>query len=75
MQQGGRHDELNVGREKELENLVEALIRMLGKSNERVNDLNKRVNQMEVILRESILQGCNPIQAGEEDRNSPNYTS
>ncbi|MBS4190128.1 hypothetical protein KHA94_07910 [Bacillus sp. FJAT-49705] len=66
---------MNVGREKELENLVEALIRMLGKSNERVNDLNKRVNQLEVILRESILQGCNPIQAGEEAKTSPNYTS
>ncbi|MBS4190124.1 hypothetical protein KHA94_07890 [Bacillus sp. FJAT-49705] len=66
---------MNVAREKELENLVEALIRMLGKSNERVNDLNKRVNQLEVILRESILQGCNPIQAGENATHSPNYTS
>lgn len=29
---------------------------MLGKSNERVNDLNKRVIQLEEIVRESVLQ-------------------
>ena len=43
-------------REKELEYLVEALIKMIGKSNERVNDLNKRVIQLEEIIRESVLQ-------------------
>lgn len=42
--------------DKEIECLVEALIKMLGKSNERVNDLNKRVIQLEEIVRESVLQ-------------------
>lgn len=42
--------------DKGIEYLVEALIKMLGKSNERVNDLNKRVIQLEEIVRESVLQ-------------------
>ncbi|WP_313803375.1 hypothetical protein [Cytobacillus sp.] len=42
--------------DKEIECLVEALFKMLGKSNERVNDLNKRVIQLEEIVRESVLQ-------------------
>lgn len=41
--------------DKEIECLVEALIKMLGKSNERLNDLNRRVIQLEEIIRESIL--------------------
>ncbi|MFE8698102.1 hypothetical protein ACFYKT_17300 [Cytobacillus sp. FJAT-53684] len=51
-------------REKELEYLVEALIKMIGKSNERVNDLNKRVIQLEEIIRESVLQEykLNPLE-------------
>lgn len=44
--------------DKEIECLVEALIKMLGKSNERLNDLNRRVIQLEEIIRESILQNC-----------------
>ncbi|WP_102273649.1 hypothetical protein [Cytobacillus massiliigabonensis] len=42
--------------EREMECLVEALIKMLGKSNERVNDLTRRVVQLEEIVRESVLQ-------------------
>lgn len=42
--------------EVENECLVEALIKMLGKSNERVNDLTRRVIQLEEIVRESVLQ-------------------
>ena len=42
--------------EKEIECLVEALIKMLGKSNKRVIDLNNRVEQLEEIVRESVLQ-------------------
>ncbi|MBP2242385.1 hypothetical protein J2Z40_002959 [Cytobacillus eiseniae] len=53
-------------REKELEYLVEALIKMLGKSNERVNDLNKRVVQLEEIIRESVLQEYKSMQPGHE---------
>jgi hypothetical protein len=44
--------------DKEIECLVEALIKMLGKSNERLNDLNRRVIQLDEIIRESILQNC-----------------
>ncbi|MEH7346590.1 hypothetical protein V7122_22340 [Bacillus sp. JJ1532] len=50
-----------MNKERELESLVEALIRMLGKSNERVNDLTNRVNQLEVILRESLLPVYQPV--------------
>lgn len=42
--------------EKEIECLVEALIKMLGKSNKRVIDLTNRVEQLEEIVRESVLQ-------------------
>ncbi|MFC0416516.1 hypothetical protein ACFFHH_13770 [Cytobacillus solani] len=42
--------------EKEIECLVEALITMLGKSNKRVNDLTSRVEQLEEIIHESVLQ-------------------
>jgi hypothetical protein len=47
-------------REKELESLIEALIRMLGKSNERLNNLEKRVNQLEWIVREMVMYECKP---------------
>lgn len=40
-------------KEKSLENLLESLIRMLGRSNEKVDDLSKRVNQLEMSLRET----------------------
>ena len=43
-------------KEQELESLIETLIKMLGKSNERVNDLNKRVTQLEMLIRESVLR-------------------
>jgi hypothetical protein len=42
--------------EKEIECLVEALIKMLGKSNKRVSDLTSRVEQLEEIVRGSVLQ-------------------
>lgn len=44
------------GNEKGLEGLVEALIKMLGKSNEQVNDLNKRVGQLEMLIREAVIR-------------------
>lgn len=43
-------------RERELEGLIETLIRMLGKSNEQVKDLNKRVTQLEMLIRESVIR-------------------
>ncbi|KAB2336545.1 hypothetical protein F7731_09215 [Cytobacillus depressus] len=53
-------------KEKELENLIETLIRMLGKSNEKVSDLTNRVNQLEVILRESLMPMYHPIQEADD---------
>lgn len=41
-------------REKSLEILTETLIRMLGKSNEKVLELSKRVSQLEFIVLQSI---------------------
>ncbi len=43
-------------KEQELESLIEMLIKILGKSNERVNDLNKRVSQLEMLIREAVLR-------------------
>lgn len=43
-------------REKALEYLLESLIKMLGKSNQRVDDLNKRVHQLESFIRETAMQ-------------------
>ena len=43
-------------KEQELESLIEMLIKILGKSNERVNDLNKRVTQLEMLIREAVLR-------------------
>jgi hypothetical protein len=43
-------------REKALEYMLESLIKMLGKSNQRVDDLNKRVLQLESFIRETVLQ-------------------
>ena len=40
--------------DKDIECLVEALIKMLGKSNERVNDLSRRVAQLEETIRETV---------------------
>lgn len=43
-------------REKALEYMLESLIKMLGKSNHRVDDLNKRVLQLESLIRETVMQ-------------------
>ncbi|MBU8881092.1 hypothetical protein BGM26_19400 [Bacillus sp. FJAT-29790] len=59
-------------RENEMEYLIETLIRMLGKSNERVIDLNKRVDQLEAIFRESIMPDYHPIQPKEGPALFPN---
>ena len=64
-----------MSKERELESLVEALIRMLGKSNERVNDLTNRVNQLEVILRESLLPVYQPIHQTDSKNISAKYPS
>lgn len=42
-------------KENELELLIEKLIKILGKSNERVNDLSKRVIQLEAIVFDIIV--------------------
>ncbi|MBG9444156.1 hypothetical protein ABE66_05915 [Cytobacillus firmus] len=42
-------------REKALEYMLESLIKMLGKSNHRVDDLNKRVLQLEALIRETVM--------------------
>jgi phosphate uptake regulator len=38
-----------------LENLLGSLIKMLGKTNERVENLDKRINQMEWAIRETHM--------------------
>jgi hypothetical protein len=38
-----------------LENLLGSLIKMLGKTNERVDSLDKRINQMEWAMRETHM--------------------
>lgn len=43
-------------REKALEYMLESLIKMLGKSNQRVDDLNIRVLQLESFIRETAMQ-------------------
>lgn len=43
-------------REKAMEYMLESLIKMLGKSNHRVDDLNKRVLQLESLIRETVMQ-------------------
>ncbi|MCM3090767.1 MULTISPECIES: hypothetical protein [unclassified Cytobacillus] len=45
-------------REKALEYMLESLIKMLGKSNHKVDDLNKRVLQLESFIRETVMQNC-----------------
>lgn len=62
-------------KERELEILVEALIRMLGKSNEKVNDVTNRVNQLEVMLRESLFLAQNPIEQTEHKAAFTKYPS
>ncbi|MBY0122278.1 hypothetical protein [Bacillus sp. S/N-304-OC-R1] len=62
-------------KERELEVLVEALIRMLGKSNEKVNDLADRVNQLEVMLRESLFLVHYSIEETEQKANFSKYPS
>lgn len=64
-----------MNKERDLESLVEALIRMLGKSNERVNDLTNRVNQLEVILRESLLPVYHPMHQTDPKANLQKYPS
>lgn len=68
-----RHDE--VMKERDLEILVETLIRMLGKSNKKVTDLTDRVNQLEMILRESILTVHYPIGQSDEKATFAKYPS
>jgi hypothetical protein len=53
-------------REKALEYMLESLIKMLGKSNQRVDDLNKRVLQLESFIRETVLQNSHT-----QERQSP----
>ncbi len=43
-------------REKAMEYMLESLIKMLGKSNHKVDDLNKRVLQLESLIRETVMQ-------------------
>ncbi len=43
-------------RERAMEYMLESLIKMLGKSNHRVEDLNKRVLQLESLIRETVMQ-------------------
>ncbi|WP_180955007.1 hypothetical protein [Bacillus sp. V3-13] len=43
-----------------LEKLLESLITMLGKTNGRVDDLAKRVNQLEMYVTESAKNKPNP---------------
>ncbi|PAE25873.1 hypothetical protein CHI10_05275 [Bacillus sp. 7894-2] len=43
-------------RDKAMEYMLESLIKMLGKSNHRVDDLNKRVLQLESLIRETVMQ-------------------
>ncbi|MGN7175523.1 hypothetical protein [Paenibacillus sp. FSL R5-0490] len=47
-------------REKAMEYMLESLIKMLGKSNHRVDDLNKRVLQLESLIRETVMQNSHP---------------
>ncbi|WP_236694112.1 hypothetical protein [Sporosarcina globispora] len=47
-------------REKALEYMLESLIKMLGKSNQRVDDLNKRVLQLESFIREAVMPNSHP---------------
>jgi TolA-binding protein len=47
-------------REKALEYMLESLIKMLGKSNHKVDDLNKRVLQLESFIRETVMQNSQP---------------
>lgn len=42
-------------REKTLETLLESMIKMLGRSNQRVDDLSKRVIQLEHFIRETAM--------------------
>ena len=48
-------------KEKGLETLVEELIKMLGKTNERLCDMNKRITQLELIIKESNICDYNLI--------------
>lgn len=41
-------------REKSMEQLTEHLIKMLGKSNEKIIELSKRVSQLELIVLQSV---------------------
>lgn len=42
-------------KETEVEILIGTLIKILGKSNEQVSDLEKRVHQLETIIRELAM--------------------
>ena len=59
MQVKGRRYRLNkpANKGQELDNLIESLIKMIGKSNERVSELNKRVRQLEMFIHEYRLIG------------------
>lgn len=59
-------------RENELELLIEKLIKILGKSNERVNDLSKRVTQLEAIVYDIVLQEYQTLQTNSKTVAFPN---
>ncbi|MDZ5471852.1 hypothetical protein SM124_08830 [Bacillus sp. 31A1R] len=50
-----------INRDYQLEKLLESLIKMVGRSNEKVDHLEKRVYQLELILRESFFETRNKI--------------
>jgi len=56
-------------KERDLESLIESLIKMLGKSNERVSDLNKRVSQLEMLIHEyELIRSLSAVQREATDK-------
>lgn len=55
-------------REKTLETLLESLIKMLGRSNQRVDDLSKRVIQLEFFIRENVMTNGYPQEPSTQRR-------
>ncbi|WP_264804220.1 hypothetical protein [Cytobacillus sp. NCCP-133] len=55
-------------REKTLESLLESLIKMLGRSNQRVDDLSKRVIQLEFFIRENVMANGYPQEPSAQRR-------
>lgn len=52
--------ECNHDHAKNLEQLLGSLIKMVGKTNEQISNLNKRINQLEWILHEMELPAKPP---------------